>query len=273
SSNASWLTVGTVTMNANGAGSVAYTVAANTTSTVAANTTSTSRTGALTIAGQNFTVTQDASCTYSIFPTLRPFRADGGSSGRLTVIASGNTCPWTATSDVPWITINSGTTGTGTGRVRYTVAQNTDTTTRTAHIIINQSSTTSFTHTVTQTATNTTPTVQFSAPTYTVAENDASNSATITVTRTGDTAGAVTVEYSTVDDPAAVPCDPNSTSQRGTAYARCDYMTTIDTLTLAPGEASKTFTIPPLNDVHVEGNETFQITLANPHGATLGAQT
>src|SRR5207237_9024175 len=50
-------------------------------------------------------------------------------------------------------------------------------------------------------------------------------------------------------------------------------MTTIDTLTLAPGDASKTFTIPLFNDVHVEGNETFQIKLANPEGATLGAQT
>ncbi|PYS93505.1 MAG: hypothetical protein DMF64_04690 [Acidobacteria bacterium] len=264
-SNASWLTVGTVTVTATGAGTVNYTAAANTTGA--------QRTGSLTIAGQTFTVHQDPNCTYSIFPALRPFRSDGGTNGRLTVISNGNTCPWTATSDASWITITAGSSGTGTGRVRYSVAQNTDTTTRTGHIIINQGSTNSLTYTVTQTATNTTPTVQFSASAYTVAENDPSNAATITVTRTGDTAGAVTVEYSTVDDPAAVPCDPTATAQRGTAYARCDYMTTIDTLTLAPGDASKTFTIPLFNDVHVEGNETFQIKLANPEGATLGAQT
>ena len=265
SSNQSWLTVGTVTMNANGSGSVAYTVAANTTSTA--------RTGALTIAGQTFNVTQDASCTYSIYPTLRPFRSDGGASGRLTVIASGNTCPWTATSDASWITINSGTSGTGTGRVRYTVAQNTDPTTRTGHIIINQGNTTSFTHTVTQTATNTTPTVQFSAANYTVAENDPTNAATITVTRTGDTAGAVTVDYRTTDaDTFTVGCS-DTTNNHGAAYARCDYALTIDTLTFAPGETSKTFAIPIINDVHVEGPETFQVTLSNPQGATLGAQT
>ncbi|HYX40197.1 MAG TPA: Calx-beta domain-containing protein, partial [Pyrinomonadaceae bacterium] len=264
-SNASWLTVGTFSVNASGTGTVNYTAAANTGTTA--------RTGTITIAGQTFTVTQNVACTYSIFPALRPFRDAGGTSGRLTVITNGGSCAWTAAADVPWITITAGTTGTGTGRVRYTVAPNTDTATRTGHIIINQGSTNPLTHTVTQTAVGTTPTVQFSAATYSVAENDASNSATITVTRTGDTAGAVTVDYATVDDPAAVPCDPTLTTQRGTAYARCDYATTIDTVTFAPGETTKTFTIPLINDVHVEGNETFQIALSNPQGATLGAQT
>ncbi|HYY42398.1 MAG TPA: DUF4214 domain-containing protein, partial [Pyrinomonadaceae bacterium] len=127
-------------------------------------------------------------------------------------------------------------------------------------------------HTVTQTAAATTPSVQLSAAAYIIAESDASNSAVITVTRTGDTTGAVTVEYSTVDDPAAVPCDPTATAQRGTAYARCDYATTIDTLTFQPGETTKTFKVPLINDVHVEGDETFQVRLANPEGATLGAQ-
>ena len=58
-----------------------------------------------------------------------------------------------------------------------------------------------------------------------------------------------------------------------TAYARCDYATTVDTITFAPGEASKTFTIPLVNDVHVEGPETVQLRLANPTGGTLGAQS
>ncbi len=93
------------------------------------------------------------------------------------------------------------------------------------------------------------------------------------MTRTGDTTGTSTVEYSTVDNPAAVPCDPTLTEDRGTAYARCDYATTIDTLTFAPGETSKTFAVPLFNDVHVEGNETFQVRLANAGGATLGTQT
>ncbi len=269
-SNASWLTVSSAAVDGTGAGTVNYTVAANPAGVA--------RTGTLTLAGQTFTVTQDANCTYAIYPTIRPFRADGGTQGRLTVVTSGGGCPWTAASDAPWLTITAGTTGTGTGRVRYTVAQNTGAATRTGHIIINANSTNPITHTVTQTAVGTTPMVQFSAATYTVAENDASNSATITVARLGDTAGAATVEYSTIDDPAAVPCDPTITNNgqpfpQGKAYARCDYATTVDTLTFAPNETTKTFVIPLINDVHVEGNETFQVQLANAEGATLGTQT
>jgi hypothetical protein len=124
------------------------------------------------------------------------------------------------------------------------------------------------------------PAVQFSAATFTVGENTPGpgagaipiTSAVVTVTRSGDTTSASTVEYSTVDNPAAVPCDPTSTAERGIAYARCDYATTIDTLTFTAGETSKTFAVPLINDVHVEGPETFQVRLANPVGATLGTQ-
>ncbi len=113
-----------------------------------------------------------------------------------------------------------------------------------------------------------TPTVQFSAATYTVAENAASNSATITVTRTGDTTGTATVDYKTVDtDTFTVNC----AATQGAAFARCDFATSLDTLTFAPGETQKTFNIPIIDDAYVEGNETFQVVLSNPAGATLSA--
>ncbi len=113
-----------------------------------------------------------------------------------------------------------------------------------------------------------TPTVQFSAATYTVMENDASKSATITVTRTGDTTGTSTVAYTTVDsDTFTVNC----AATQGTAFGRCDFATSLDTLTFAPGESQKTFTIPLIDDGHVEGNETFQVVLSNATGATLAA--
>jgi hypothetical protein len=77
-----------------------------------------------------------------------------------------------------------------------------------------------------------------------------------------------------VDDPAAVPCNPNAGGQppQPTAYARCDYATTIDTLTFAPGESQKTFRIPLVNDSYVEQPETFTVALNNPEGAGLDAQ-
>ncbi|MDQ3755836.1 MAG: DUF4214 domain-containing protein, partial [Acidobacteriota bacterium] len=120
--------------------------------------------------------------------------------------------------------------------------------------------------TPTPTPTPASASVQFGQATYSFGEGV--GSALITVTRTGDTSGAATVNYMTIDDPAAIRCDVVN----GTAYARCDYATTVDTLRFAAGEMLKTFAISLINDAHVEGNETFQIRLSEPTGATLGTQ-
>ena len=40
-------------------------------------------------------------------------------------------------------------------------------------------------------------------------------------------------------------------------------------MTFAPGETSKSFQIPIINDVYAEGNEIFGVTLSNPTNATL----
>jgi hypothetical protein len=102
---------------------------------------------------------------------------------------------------------------------------------------------------------------------HTLSVDEGVGTLTVTVARTGNASAAATVEYKTLDDPAAVRCD----TINGTAYARCDYATTEDTLTFAPGETTKTFSIPLVNDAFVEGSETFMIALSNPTGATLGA--
>ncbi|HZH89383.1 MAG TPA: BACON domain-containing carbohydrate-binding protein, partial [Pyrinomonadaceae bacterium] len=268
-SNAAFITVNAATVDGNGAGSVSYTVQLNPTAAA--------RTGTITINGQTFTVTQAAgstACTYAIYPTVRAFTANSSASGRFTVITQSG-CQWSATTTAPWITITEGTGAmTSTGRVRYSVLANESNATRVGTIIVGGQ-----THTVTQTSVGTTPQIQFMGNAeFTVNENDASRAAIITVTRTGDTAGAATVEYATLDDQAAVPCDPNISNggvafPQGTAYARCDYATTIDTLTFNPGETTKTFTVPLINDVFQEGNETFRIGLSNPQGATLGTLT
>ncbi|HEX8455770.1 MAG TPA: DUF4214 domain-containing protein [Pyrinomonadaceae bacterium] len=98
--------------------------------------------------------------------------------------------------------------------------------------------------------------------------------ATITVNRLGNTTGAASVEYSTLDNPAAVPCfaPPADIAVIGTAYARCDYATSVDTLNFAPGETQKTFTIPIIDDAHTETTEEFVIRLTQPAGATLGVR-
>ncbi|QEH31554.1 Calx-beta domain protein [Aquisphaera giovannonii] len=97
-------------------------------------------------------------------------------------------------------------------------------------------------------------TLQFSSSSYSLAEGG--GAATITVTRSGGSAGGVTVHYATAD---------------GTATAGSDYTAASGTLAFAAGETSKTFTVAVLDDHVTEGNETVTLTLSSPTGgATLG---
>ena len=95
--------------------------------------------------------------------------------------------------------------------------------------------------------------------------------ALLIVTRTGDTSGAVSVDYATVDNQALVRCDDTTTLQ-GVAFARCDYATWVDTLTFAPGETQKLISVPLIDDAFVEPQESFQVQLSNLRGgASFGA--
>ncbi|HEY0098419.1 MAG TPA: DUF4214 domain-containing protein, partial [Pyrinomonadaceae bacterium] len=108
---------------------------------------------------------------------------------------------------------------------------------------------------------------------------ESNTSLSVSVTRSGDTSGTVSVDYRTIDDPAAVPCDPTrrkpdgTSYPQGTAYARCDYATAAGTLTFAPGETSKSFSVSIIDDGHAETLETFNVELLNPAGATLDVHT
>jgi hypothetical protein len=121
------------------------------------------------------------------------------------------------------------------------------------------------------------PLIQFGAAEFTVSEGEVR--ATITVTRSGPSGEPATVDYQTLDNQADVPCDPTikrpdgSLYPQGAAFARCDYATTLDTLRFAPGENQKTFTIPLVNDSHVEPQEAVSLRLTTPAGATLGTRS
>jgi len=75
-----------------------------------------------------------SSCTYSINPTSATFGAGGG-SGSVNVTAPSG-CPWTVSNVPSWITITSGSSGSGNGTVSYTVAPNSSTSSRTATLTI-----------------------------------------------------------------------------------------------------------------------------------------
>jgi hypothetical protein len=75
-----------------------------------------------------------AACEYSIGQTSQAFGAAGGEAGL--DVAAGDACAWTATSNDSWISIVSGSSSSGTGVVRYRVAANTGTASRTGSLTV-----------------------------------------------------------------------------------------------------------------------------------------
>ena len=106
----------TITSGASGAGNgtVAFTVAPHS---------GPPRTGTITVAGHNFSITQQSGCSVTLSANNQSFAAAGG-QGAVRVDASGG-CQWQAMSNAAWISIQSGATGTGGGEVRFQVAANT----------------------------------------------------------------------------------------------------------------------------------------------------
>ena len=100
-----------------------------------------------------------------------------------------------------------------------------------------------------------TPGFAFSSATGSVAENVGAGTVTLTVSKTGATLVASTVDYATTD---------------GTAKAGDDYTAASGTLSFAAGDTSKTFTVPIADDVIDEAGETFAVDLAAGAHAKLG---
>jgi uncharacterized repeat protein (TIGR01451 family) len=94
--------------------------------------------------------------------------------------------------------------------------------------------------------------IQFNSTSYVV--NEGEGSATIEVRRAGDTSSAVTIDYATSD---------------ATAGNRTDYVVSSGTLHFAAGETIKTFTVPIVDDLYVEGNESLNLTLSKAAGGAF----
>lgn len=87
---------------------------------------------------------------------------------------------------------------------------------------------------------------------------EADGNASVTVRRTGNTQGGSTVNYAFAD---------------GTAGNGTDYTGTNGTVSFAPGETTKTISVPIANDGVVEPAETFTVTLSGQTGSTLTSPT
>ncbi|HZZ30144.1 MAG TPA: Calx-beta domain-containing protein [Pirellulales bacterium] len=84
--------------------------------------------------------------------------------------------------------------------------------------------------------------------------NSGNKSMTFTVKLSAPTNQAVTVNYAT---------------SAGTATANTDYVQTTGVLTIPANATSATFTVPVKGDTTVESDETFNVTLSTPSGATI----
>jgi uncharacterized protein (TIGR03437 family) len=142
SSSASWLTI-TFGQTGSGNGSVGYRADANTVYTP--------RTGTISVAGNVFSVTQDAlPCPASYFtPTSQAVPPAGGAFS----ISITSPCGWNAAADASWITLSANS-GSSSGILSYTVAADNTGASRSGTIDINGSN-----YTVLQSGLNCTYTV------------------------------------------------------------------------------------------------------------------
>jgi hypothetical protein len=115
-SNDSWIMV-TGGATGNGTRTVTYTVLANS---------GAARTGTITAGGQTFTVNQAGAggvCTYSLNPISAEIPVSGAAQQMFEVLTTSG-CAWTATSNVAWIQITDGASGSGQAPVFYHVEVN-----------------------------------------------------------------------------------------------------------------------------------------------------
>ncbi|HKB01463.1 MAG TPA: FG-GAP-like repeat-containing protein, partial [Gemmataceae bacterium] len=103
-------------------------------------------------------------------------------------------------------------------------------------------------------------TLGFTQAVYNTTEDLAAHTVTITVTRAGQTEGAVSIDYSTSDGTAH--------NGRSASTGQADYTPVSGTLSWADGEGgAKSFTIPILPDPLNEGKELINLALTNPVGS------
>jgi len=111
-SSTSWVTISGAS-GGNGDGQVQFSVAANT---------GPARSGTLTIANQNVTVSQASGCTFTFNPPS--VNAGAASTTGSIQVGAAAACTWSATSGSTWVTITGGSSGSGDGQVQFAIAAN-----------------------------------------------------------------------------------------------------------------------------------------------------
>lgn len=198
-------------------------------------------------------------CSYSLAPTSANFPATGGND--IVQISGSAGCTWTAVSNVPWITLSFGLSGTGDGTTGYTVQANPFTVSRTGTMTI-----AGLTFTVTQpgggctyTLSPTSANLPASAGsgTFSISVNSNScpwtvssaNSDWLTVTSASTGAGPSTVRYSYLANTSTVSRTGSITlgtqSFTVTQSGQCGFTLNPVTNTLTAAGGTGSFTVTP----------------------------
>lgn len=106
------------------------------------------------------------------------------------------------------------------------------------------------------------PILQFSSATYSVSEDG--GTATITVARINGSEGVDSIDYATSD---------GSATGGATCGGGVDYQSASGTLNFNGGDLSQTFVVNLCPDSLFKGDETIDLTISSPIGATLGTPT
>ncbi|HQH83689.1 MAG TPA: fibronectin type III domain-containing protein, partial [Syntrophorhabdus sp.] len=206
-----------------------------------------------------------STCRYSISPPGQSFPASGG-TGSINV-STQSACSWNASSNVSWMTITSGSRGTGNGTVYYSINANSDSSSRTASSTIAKN-----TFTVTQEGNSTTTyTITASAgtggtisPTGTVTvSRNASRSFTITPS-TGYSIDRVIVDGSSVGAVSTYTFSNVTANHTISASFKAD--TTTYTITASAGTGG---TISPTGTVTVSRNASRSFTITPSTGYSI----
>lgn len=108
---------------------------------------------------------------------------------------------------------------------------------------------------------STLPVISIAATTANIAENSGSGTGLFTVSRTGDTGNALTVNYS-----VSGTATPGASGQPG-----ADYVALPGNVTLPIGSSSATLAVTPIDDSSAEGNEGVVVTLSAHAAYTVGS--
>lgn len=126
-SNSTWIAITSGGSSAGGNKTVNYSVAANTGATA--------RTGTITVSGVAFTITESGlTCTYSVSVGAIT-GVSGGFNGSISVFSPAG-CSWTASSNVSWLSVTSGSSGAGNGTVLFFAASNPNNSSRTGVLTV-----------------------------------------------------------------------------------------------------------------------------------------